>query len=309
MAYRLDLTDATLADALRVVADTQLRNAATALERRWTASPAQAVHDARTSVKKARAALRLARPALDRAAYRRENRALRGAARLLAASRDADVLVATAAALAKRYVGHVPAATFDALTTAFAARAVEQRTAADDGDGPRHEAIAALRAARERARAWPLRGARRATLVAGLGRTYARGRAGLAAVAADPDDVEASHAWRRRVKDLWYQQRLVAPAWPAVLGAQADQAHELATLLGDDHDLALLAIALKRGDVPAAADLAPVIDLVAARRAELRERALRLGARVYAEPSKAFERRLRAYLGAWLDEQAAGRRA
>lgn len=308
MAYRLDLTD-TLGEALRAVAVAQLDNAVTALDERWSASPAQAVHSARKSVKKTRALLRLARPALDPALYRRENLALRDAAAVLASNRDADVMVATTAKLAKRYVGHVPAATFEALTTAFAARAVEQRTSAD-GAGPRAEAIAALSAARERAADWPLEAVRRKTLVAAIARSYARGRAAFAAVAADDgEDAEASHEWRKRVKDLWYQQRLVAPAWPAILEAQAEAAHVLSELLGDDHDLAVLAAELRRGEIPAAADLAPVVEIVAHRHDELRQEALRLGARVYAERPKAFERRLRGYLELWLAEHEADRPA
>lgn len=305
LAYRLEL-DGTLGEALRAVAVAQLGNAVTGLREQWGSSPVQTVHDARKSVKKTRALLRLARPALDRQTFRAENRALRDAAALLAGNRDADVMVAVTSSLAKRYVGHVPAATFEALSTAFAARAVEERTGGDAA-GPRDEAIAALSDARDRAAGWPLDGVRRRTLVTALRRTYDDGGDGFAQVAADEAgaDAAASHEWRKRVKDLWYQQRLIAPAWPAILKAQAEEAHVLSELLGDDHDLAVLAAHLEAGDVSVAADLAPVAELVEQRHGELRDEALRLGARVYAEPGPSFEARTRRYLKAWMDEHGA----
>src|ERR1700730_13904044 len=63
----------------------------------------EAVHNARKRLKAARATLRLLRPALDEEIYRRENLALRDAAKPLGISRDATILAETARALiAKR---------------------------------------------------------------------------------------------------------------------------------------------------------------------------------------------------------------
>ena len=56
---------------------------------------------------------------------------------------------------------------------------------------------------------------------------------------ADPS-AENVHEWRKRAKDIWYQLRIVRRAWPALLGETAGQAHVLADLLGDHHDLAML---------------------------------------------------------------------
>ena len=43
------------------------------------------------------------------------------------------------------------------------------------------------------------------------------------------------------MKDLWYQQQLLEESWPGVMKAQAKQAKKLSKLLGDDHDLTVLA--------------------------------------------------------------------
>ena len=316
MAYRLAIGDE-LAGALRACAREQLLGAVAQLERPG-GDPARAVHEARKHVKKTRALLRLARGPLGRAAYRRENGALRAAAARLSAARDADVLVATVDALAARAAGRLPAADFAALRAALAAEAAAAPAraaapapaaapaAAAPAPADRLAVAQELRAARERVAAWPLDGAGWETAVAGIARAYRRGRAAAAAVAEQPT-VERLHAWRKRVKDLWYHHRLLAPAWPPVAEAYGEEAHRLSELLGDDHDLAVLRARLERGvALPAAvaADLPPLLDLLDARRGELQRQARRLAARLYAERPEAFERRV----GAWIAAAAADAR-
>jgi hypothetical protein len=91
-----------------------------------------------------------------------------------------------------------------------------------------------------------------------------------------------------------------------VLGAQAEAAHGLSELLGDDHDLAVLAERLADDASP----LAPPVDaqraelraLIAQRSEQLRAEAVRLGLRVYAESPKAFARRVGRYVERAVDE-------
>lgn len=105
--------------------------------------------------------------------------------------------------------------------------------------------------------------------------------------------MEDLHAWRKRVKDLWYHQRLLAPiGGPAVRG-QAKDAHRLSDLLGDDHDLAMLGQELTRGEMPVPVDLGAVVKLIDHRRSELQREAIAIGERVYADSPKAFRRRMR----------------
>lgn len=306
MAYRLSFAD-DVPTGVRACAREQLAGAAERLDGAAD-DPVKAIHEARKHLKKTRALLRLVRPALGRKAYRRENDALRDAGLALSGTRDADVRVATAQALAEHAAGRLPADVFAALHEALAAEAAAGRDD-DDAEARFAPVIAQLRAAELRVETWPLDGAGWDTVLAGVARAYARGREAFAIACATPD-AELLHAWRKRAKDLWYHQRLLAPAWPGVLEAQAEEAHRLSELLGDDHDLAVLAERL----ADAAPPLAPAADaqrpelraLVAHRSDELRAEAARLGRRVYAESPKAFARRLARYVELAVDEARAG---
>lgn len=270
MAYRLSL-DA-IPDSLRRVGREQLDAAAAGLYR--PDDPVEAVHDARKRIKKTRALLRLARPALGRRQFRVRNRALRDQARALSGTRDADVLAETADALAERFPGQVPQDLRDAL----------RAPGADPGELPAAEGRRLARAVD----AWPVERVDARALERALVGTYRRARAAFAAADADPSATNL-HEWRKRVKDLWYQQRLLEDAWPGVLKAQAGEAKALSKLLGHDHDLVALRERVDDDDVRR---------LIDRRRAELLDEARALGRRIFAERPKAFRRRLREYLRA-----------
>jgi len=306
MAYRLSFAD-DVPSGVRQCAREQLAGAVQRLVRA-SDDPVTAVHEARKHLKKTRALLRLVRPALGRRAYRAENDALRDAGLALSGARDADVRVQTAARLAEHAAGQLPADVFEALGAALAAEAAP--AAGDGHDATRFATvIEQLRAAELRVERWPLDDAGWDAVLAGLARAYARGHAGFATARATPEP-ELLHAWRKRAKDLWYHQRLLAPAWPDVVGAQGEAAHLLSELLGDDHDLAVLAERLADDAPP----LAPAADaqramlrvLVAQRSEQLRAEAMRLGHRVYAESPKAFDRRLGRYVELAVREAQAG---
>ncbi len=73
----------------------------------------------------------------------------------------------------------------------------------------------------------------------GLAHQHRRARTALAALPDEPSALEL-HEWRKRVKDLWYHQRLLRRLWPEAQRPLVEAADELAAALGDDHDLALL---------------------------------------------------------------------
>ncbi|HEU4976933.1 MAG TPA: CHAD domain-containing protein [Baekduia sp.] len=288
MTYRLDLGEP-LAEQLQARAADQLRAAMTQLD---AAEPdrAVAVRQARKSIKKARAALRLARTAMPKPSFRAHDRALRDAGRALAPLRDADMLGPAVDRLAATFAGRVPAATFEAARAAVAH--LPQAAGCPSSDGA--AAMSAARAAVERSLAgvpgWPVAGCDADAVVAGCARSYGRGRAAWRAARRGADGEEL-HEWRKAAKELWYHERLLRGAWPALLDAQIAEVKHLSDVLGDEHDLAVLAPAVAE-EVP---DLLP---LIAERRAMLAEQADASGRRIYAERPRAFERRVRALVRA-----------
>jgi CHAD domain-containing protein len=141
-----------------------------------------------------------------------------------------------------------------------------------------------LRAARGRVAGWTLNGMEGDVLVDGLRRIYRRGRRAYRAARQEPT-TEALHEWRKRVKDLWHAAQLLRPAAPKVLRPLGRDAHRLSDALGEDHDLAVLraeALRRRRECFPDSFELEALTGLIDRRRGELQQRALELGAKVYA---------------------------
>ena len=261
-----------------------------------------AIHGARKDLKKARAALRTVRPELSRRDFKRENRRLRDAARMLAASRDAEVKLVTLEALAEDAGPSAPPGPLRIWHDALATERDRVTGGAGSGAGDLDDQIAratwAIEASLAAVPALRLKRGGWRLLEAGFDRAYREGRTDLASVRRKPSSTHV-HDWRKRVKDLWYQLRLVEAAWPGQLAASAGEVHELTELLGDHHDLAVLREDLAGRPEVGSGPAAVFGELIAQRQASLLDEALVLGDRVYAERPKAHRRRLRAYWRAW----------
>jgi len=130
--------------------------------------------------------------------------------------------------------------------------------------------------------------------VPGFARAYRAGRRAERAARKKPDD-ERLHELRKRTKDLWHAAQIVRPLAPKPMGKVVKRAHELADLLGDDHDLAvLLATARDRRAELADGELDRLQKEVGRRRKRLQRRALKRARRVY----RRRPRRLAAQLSA-----------
>lgn len=291
MAYHLDPALPTVEEVRRVLGE-QLGAAIEELGQ--PGSPdAEAVHDVRRRIKKARSLLRLARAQLGAEVVRLAQADLRTVALALAPQREADARHEALRDLAQRLdqrgsdlVRQVDRALAGAATSsappsldrraALGARVQLQRTGAWLGRVPPLE------------HGW-------AAIEPGLRREYARGRARYRGLPEQPSPVEL-HEWRKRVKDLWYHERLLRDAWPAGAKPIIRAAGELAAVLGTDHDLALVAIALQAG--PGGVLVAPEVGdevgaAIARRRHELQSRARHLGALVHADHPDAWVARHR----------------
>lgn len=285
-----------LGDGIRRVVDEQIGLAVAELRGETERTRDQEVHEARKRCKRVRAVLRLIRDLIGDDTYRRENVAVRDAARRIAGVRDAQILVTTLDAVVAQAGGSIDAASVVPARAALRAahhrlrrRVVYRGTAVA-------ATVADLTAVGRRSRAWLNGEVTFADLRPGIARVYRRGRARMSDAYDDPVP-EHFHDWRKRVKDLWHHLELLRPAWPAVLAALAEEAHRLSDLLGDEHDRSVLAQVLHERpdlltDPEAAGRLRAAID---AQRLDLQAAARPLGAKLYAESPGSFTGRLQRY--------------
>jgi CHAD domain-containing protein len=290
MAYRFE-TDEGVREAIVRCAREQLDAAVGELSEGIGDDPVRAVHSARKAVKKERSLLRLARGAMPAKQRRRENRALRDAARGLSGARDADVMIATIIQLSERFAGQLPESTFREIADQLE-RTRDAERGQRTGSALDTRAVQELGAVRLRIDDWQLTKGGWNAIESGLLRSYQRGGKAFARAQRERS-LEDLHEWRKRVKDLWYQERLLAPICGPASGGHVKDVHRLADRLGDDHDLGVLRQTLTGDHITVAVDLDALVQLIDRRRIELQTETIRLGKRVYAETPKAFRRRMK----------------
>jgi CHAD domain-containing protein len=280
--------------AIRKIAAEQLDSSARQLRNAAPSERDEAVHEARKSIKKVRAILRLMSEELGPVAVA-GNTLLRGLARRLSALRDAAVLVETLDSLKDQ----LPADFNPALLAGIREQLASDRDRIVRGLIADHlpAAVAfALERASERVRTWPLQTTGFAALAPGLERAFHRGRKGLKHVRRNPT-MEGFHEWRKRVKDHWYLLRLLEGTWTEATRSYERGLKELETCLGDDHNLAVLRARVAASEN--AADLAALLAVIDGREKLLRDRALRLGQRLYAQKPREFVRHAEVLFNAW----------
>jgi CHAD domain-containing protein len=159
--------------------------------------------------------------------------------------------------------------------------------------GWQKQAIPQLERVEARLLKWPLEDLTWKQICGAVAKIYKRGQRGLAKTVCDPEP-ENFHAWRKRVKDLWYQLRILQPLNRVVLEEMAHDAEVLGELLGREHDFDFLWARLEResGDEALRDELARLQKLIRKRGKRLRTNAVELGRRFYAEPAKAFAKRI-----------------
>jgi len=259
------------------------------------AERAEGIHQARKRFKELRALLRLVREPLGRE-FKRENQRLRDLGRALAASRDAAAMLECWDLLAERFPKAFAEEGLRKTRRRLRDRARRSETETSGIDERIVDATAELQSLRNRIETWTLDENGFELFAAGVKRTYADGCAELAKARLDLSD-EQLHQWRKRVKDHWYQTRLLAPSWPTLMRLRSDTLKRLADLLGDDHDLAMMLQLMQRqpdlfGEPDQRARLEVII---AERRSELQSSALKTGGELYVDAPDALVARWRRY--------------
>ena len=257
------------------------------------------IHDTRVTFKKLRALLRLTRVKNNAETFRHEDAYFRDAGRRLSRVRDTTAMIEALDKLTERYVDQLEPDAFAELRKPFIRTRRKQQA---DKNEALMEAVRILESARSRVADWPIDDEGFSSLRDGLKRIYKKGCTCMAQVQAEPS-VENFHAWRKRVKDLWYQVRLLSPLWPGMLKDLANEFGRLADCLSDDHDLAILRQAVLRRPTEERTQVEALMALIDQQRGELEVEAKRLGERLYVETPNAFVRRFEVYWQVWCAEE------
>jgi hypothetical protein len=248
------------------------------------------VHEVRKHLKKLRAAMRLAVGEIGKNRHAREDRGVREIGRLVSDLRDAQVRLQTLIHLREETAKGSGENRFVRIEELLS---LERESFSAAFAGWQKQAIPKLEHVGERLSKWPVAGITWKQICGAVGKIYKRGQRGLAKTIKKPIP-ENFHAWRKRVKDLWYQLRILQPLNRVVLEEMAHEAEILGELLGREHDFHFLLGRLEKesGDEALRDELTDLQKLISKRGKRLRRDALELGRRFYAEPAKAFAKRI-----------------
>jgi CHAD domain-containing protein len=291
MAFRLRRGES-VAAGLRRVAKKELLVARDELRK---ANPPhdEAIHEARKSIKKVRAIMDVIAADGGRGLGGCQKRA-RKVNRTLSRLRDADAMLAILTKLRHKHPRE-----FDEHTFARVRRRLllNKQTAmkAARTDGAWKAVDRELRTLRKRAKQWRPVHRRFGALAAGIQVTYRRGRKALA-LARKRQGAAEFHEWRKEIKALWYQLRLLERCSRGI-GRDVRVLHQAETRLGDDHNLVVLCAELSKD--------ASLCDLVRLRRlsdryqCDLRRKTIAKTAGIYSGRPRSYVRRIRHAWKSW----------
>jgi CHAD domain-containing protein len=254
------------------------------------------VHDLRSCLKRARAVVRLVREDTGKRA-RRDQRFLRDVGRGLARARELTVEPQTLRRLRELHGEDMSPSLRAALQAAE--RRAERRATSTAVTAPLDAALAELRQHRKRVGRWDVHRARR-SVRRGVEAAYRRARRAFTALG-DHRDADSFHEWRKSIKFLGHQLRLLRRAAPELWRTLGQPLDELGDWLGEARDLSLLRAQLTGGSRalrnPADRDqLAALIDRTVA---ELHERARARGAALLVASPREIGVRLKDALATW----------
>jgi CHAD domain-containing protein len=257
----------------------------------------QAVHEFRKHLKKLRAALALVSDEVGKNRHAKEDRCVRQIGKLVADLRDAYVRFQTVVQLREKFGGRGFEKVFQ-HTEELLALELASFTAASAGW--EKQAVRNLKALMKRIACWELEDLRWKQIRGAVAGSYRRGCSGLRDVLDDPTPKNL-HGWRREIKTLWYQLRLLTPLDRVVFEEIANEADMLGELLGQHHDFVFLLsrLDMERADKSLRDERTKLEKAVRRRTRKLERDATELGRRFYAESPKSFAKRVSIFTRHW----------
>jgi CHAD domain-containing protein len=280
MAYRIRRKER-VGKGIRRILREQLRRAIESARDRG-GDQDERVHDVRTRLKRSRAALELIGGQVGKRAkqMKKTDRRLRNRGRRLARPRDMVVQAHTFRILGTRLSPELPAGLLERMRDAGVQlrRTLDQKAVEKE----LRRTARSLRRLRKGLRKLPVKHDRRA-IGEGITRTYREARRALAAVESDPTP-ERFHDWRKQVKLLANELKIVGRAVPELATRYLGKVEKLGEVLGQIHDLDCVAATAERHPrwFGSEADCDAVRGLVAEHRVVLEREAFALAAGVFA---------------------------
>jgi CHAD domain-containing protein len=255
---------------------------------------ARAVHEARKTMKRLRALLRLIKPALDKKTFRANEDQLKEIGRSLSGARDIQAMLECIVRLeaAEPEAAQEPVGIALKRQLEILQADAERPLPGKSGTGLRKQ----LRLVRKAFAGFKIEADGADIIFTSIRKDYAAARDAFHhAYEADRD--EAFHEWRKLVQRHWRQLLLIEAGWPSMIRPHIDTVHELADVLGDEHDLYMLAERIGNAETPLGSrkQINAYLALCRKRQDMLRVRAKLLGERLFHEKPASIAARLAAY--------------
>jgi CHAD domain-containing protein len=287
MGYRL-IQDEALPRGLKRIARDEVDNAVSHLTEKDPAKLDFAVHEARKSIKKLRGLMRMLSPVLGPESES-DIEALGQVGRMLSELRDAAALV-EAVDLLRSHTRNAHSLEQLADLRRHLQKRSRETVERTDVRIVCEQAIIQLRHVKRSLAAWTFEDGFDA-IGPGLKRSLRRGKKALQLATEEPSP-DAFHKLRKRVKDRWYQVRILESLWHPPTPSPEKALKELQEDLGDDHNLYVL-----RSFVPQ--DAAALLRLLDRTQGKLRRKSLQAAAALYAHRPGQTVEELRALWDEW----------
>jgi CHAD domain-containing protein len=261
------------------------------------ASHPASIHGARKEIKKLRAILQLIRGEIDHDGVDRIGKPLQKAASRLGIPRDARVTLKAFETLAGSEMVECFPKIHKKLQRTYK---LETRKFRDEDSVS--EAIQALKKLRRRVKCIKLKPEGWKAFKPGLTKSYRQGRKAWK-LAQRRQTADGLHEWRKHVKTLCYQLRMLCPKWPSAALIMTEELEKLGSQLGEDHDYYLLSQFIKEHCIGRDVEAMRLNQIIKLRQKQLRSSAMKLGSRVYVKTPTAVFAHLETHWRTWRGEQ------
>ncbi|MCB0807416.1 MAG: CHAD domain-containing protein [Bacteroidales bacterium] len=256
----------------------------------------ETIHEIRKNMKKARGAVRLVRDIIGKEKYGDMNVFFRDTAREVSKLRDSYVMIQTMKTL-RNHLNNQSVESIEIILDKLEAHYyyVKSTLETQHIESRLRQRLVQIP---EETESIFINNYKGEDLESGLKRVYQRGFKADKIAFQDRSDNNL-HEMRKRVKYLWYHIRLLKESWPGVMKSFGSEIHQLANLLGVDHDLSVFRKNIKKyvSNGNEKELIEKLVEIILLKRSRIQDDAFVLSAKIYAEKPGQFTQRIFSYFG------------